>query len=593
MMADLKQQHTPGLGSIASNQYGNRQLPTVVCFVPSLPHEGHFHVSVHLWEPPKPSPEVVNSSPGHQAISFEARVVIDGTAISGLTFKAEQPTPHRIDNFLGPDGLSKHLAFPPFHPELLTQHYWNASEDLGRIKIIISEGTYCNHQDSSFERRKNIVCFAFQHAPLSVLEEAKIAWPNPSMLRCLDHGTGYTTYTNLPNPTSHTHSQRYDALHQSTTEPAGRLPHIGTPEVMHPSGSAYIYEGPNSMFAHGLMNGAPQTNFMMRQRSRTNRTSLSDTSMPDYVSLRSWEGGRHPYIQGDGPRSLGETLNKSMSDIVYTGLRSRGHTGGTRDDSLEGLPEEMNPMRINPIDEEALTPSRFMNHILQTYDGTSPSHGSGTFDSSHFNEAYHSPDRDTSALGTLVPANTRVNSRFSTPSMVPSPNFPPEDQSPCLPLAHARTIPAATKVPLPNMRDMSRESQASAGSVDQSNYATTGRTHALSPDAKVKGRKEGKQVRRKSNGISKKVTSRKLTEGKASSPTVIEAAQSEGKRKREVGINHAGAGHSTLTNHAMLSPARQISRVAGNEETGSQGQRWGPDEEDKTGRNPLGDLLNH
>ena len=522
--------------------------------------------------------------------------MIDGTTVSGLTFKAEQPTPHRIDNLLGPDGLSKHLAFPPFHPELLIQHYWNASEDLGRIKIIVSEGTYCNNQDSSFERRKNIVCFAFQHAPLSVLEEAKIAWPNPSMLRCTDHGAGYTTYTNLPNPASHTHSPRYDTIHQLNTGPVGRLPQIGTPELMQPSGLARIYEGPNSMFAHGPLNGPPQTNFMMRQRSRTNRTSLSDISMPDYVSLKSWEGGRRPYIQGEGPRSLEETMNKSMSDIVYTGLRSRGHTGGTRDDSLEGLPEEMNPMRINSIEGEALTPSRFMGHVLQSYDGTSPSHGSGTFDSTHFDEAYHSPDRDSSALGTLVPTNTRVNSRFSTPSTVPLPSFPPKDQSPCLPLPHARMTPAATNVSLPNlpeMRDMSRESQASAGSIDPSSYAANGRTQAPSPDAKVKGRKEGKQVRRKSNGISKRTTSRKVTGGTASSPRAVEAAQSEGKRKREVEINHVGGGFSTLTRDAMPSPARKISRVAGNEEIESQGQKWGQDEEDKTGRSPLGDLWNH
>jgi hypothetical protein len=58
------------------------------------------------------------------------------------------------------------LGFPPFHRELLTQSYWNASDDLGRIKVVIAEGFPRESQTMPFERIRNIVAFSFQHAPL-------------------------------------------------------------------------------------------------------------------------------------------------------------------------------------------------------------------------------------------------------------------------------------------------------------------------------------------------------------------------------------------------------------------------------------------
>lgn len=58
------------------------------------------------------------------------------------------------------------LKFPTFHKELLSQSYWNAGDDLGRIKVIIAEGFYRDDMIHPFERVKNLVCFSFQHAPL-------------------------------------------------------------------------------------------------------------------------------------------------------------------------------------------------------------------------------------------------------------------------------------------------------------------------------------------------------------------------------------------------------------------------------------------
>lgn len=56
------------------------------------------------------------------------------------------------------------LRWPRFPTEMLQQMHWSASESLGRIKILITEG-YKNEHPPAFIRLKNIVCFSFQHAP--------------------------------------------------------------------------------------------------------------------------------------------------------------------------------------------------------------------------------------------------------------------------------------------------------------------------------------------------------------------------------------------------------------------------------------------
>lgn len=58
------------------------------------------------------------------------------------------------------------LRFPHFHNELLFQDHWNPGDDIGRIKVVISEGFPRDSQTVPFERVKNAVAFSFQHAPL-------------------------------------------------------------------------------------------------------------------------------------------------------------------------------------------------------------------------------------------------------------------------------------------------------------------------------------------------------------------------------------------------------------------------------------------
>lgn len=58
------------------------------------------------------------------------------------------------------------LKFPSFRRELLYQNHWSPGDDIGRIKIVISEGFPRDSPSNPIERVKNIVAFSFQHAPL-------------------------------------------------------------------------------------------------------------------------------------------------------------------------------------------------------------------------------------------------------------------------------------------------------------------------------------------------------------------------------------------------------------------------------------------
>ena len=58
------------------------------------------------------------------------------------------------------------LKFPLFLRELLYENHWNPGDDIGRIKVVISEGFPRDSLSVPIERVKNVVVFSFQHAPL-------------------------------------------------------------------------------------------------------------------------------------------------------------------------------------------------------------------------------------------------------------------------------------------------------------------------------------------------------------------------------------------------------------------------------------------
>ena len=594
-MLDLKQAHTPNPRDSWPNRDGPDQVPTVVCFIPSLEHGRHFQISVHCWEPPEPTPETLAVTSDKHAVSFEARVIIDGMVTSGQIFKAHEPTPHIIDNFLGQDGMTKHLAFPPFHTELLTQSFWNASENLGRIKVVIGEGTSCSHRGASYERKKNIVCFAFQHAPLSILQEANIAWPNPSMFRCAGGRPTSIMEGDSSNRAVHGLAPDYKSGEIGTNDSVCAVSHTGFPISMNslltPHEMGCVDEEPNTLAAAStLYHASTGQSFTVPRQSRANRTSSSDSSMPDYGSLRSWDGDRQPPALDRGPRLLNHALSGSMSDVVYTGFRSRGGTIGTRHDSLEGLPEELNPICIDRIEEEPLTPSRLLSHALESHNATSPNNEAMIFGSRHFDEAFYSPLKDSDDAGIHPPANTCVNSATNSPLDYTNCRTIVKSESPCPPQQHPHAVPVMTDdTQLGTVRQRSQHSQASVSFNDPSSIEGLSRLPAANDD--IKGRKEGKRAQHKISGTGKRTISRRDIEANASGSAAGPGRLSEGKRKREATstTDVEGSAASPILMGLTLSPSRKFSKARGQTDAGTESKKV--DEGIK--RPPLSNLVNH
>lgn len=123
----------------------------------------------------------------NDTVMFEARVYLDGSLKTRNLFDHHTMWPFVIETADSErTGEPESLRFPGFHSEILKQSHWDAGESYGRIKIIIAEGL-CREiraidaQPPAFERFRDVVGFAFQHAPPDILEFSGIAWPNEVM----------------------------------------------------------------------------------------------------------------------------------------------------------------------------------------------------------------------------------------------------------------------------------------------------------------------------------------------------------------------------------------------------------------------------
>ncbi|XMA14471.1 hypothetical protein WAI453_007262 [Rhynchosporium graminicola] len=180
-----------------------------------------------------------------------------------------------------PFHLDKHgefekMKFPAFHRELLSQSYWNPGDDLGRIKVVISEGFSREQPNYAFERIKNIVSFSFQHAPLDVLESSSIAWPNAAMWRQVALVGPYLAQHFSPHPGS----DEFDA-------------HSHSPRHGQSLKSSWPISGIGSMPPPSLLPRQPNFDPFVTDHSNNpafsdwRHASSTDTSMPDYSSTNT------------------------------------------------------------------------------------------------------------------------------------------------------------------------------------------------------------------------------------------------------------------------------------------------------------------
>ncbi|KAH7312635.1 hypothetical protein B0I35DRAFT_356535 [Stachybotrys elegans] len=320
---------------------GSIGLPIVCCFVPSMPLGTLFEISIHHWSLPSISRFTRNYSKFANDVKFEARLFLDGRLVASACLERNSDWPHVISNKFefSKTGDLECLTFPSFHEELLQQNYWSPADDLGRIKLVLSEGFPRNSVSMPIERVKNIVAFSFQHAPLGmhrsfsfpflsianeVLEASSIAFPNQAMWQ----RAPFSLSMPVPAPStndigSHAHTPRRQnrSTHESLnsmqgvtfTDQGSRDGHksynvassyaAGPFYSPDPFGEATTY---SDLFSgRGTGTGMDGTSCSSGSRralySRRGRNSTSDTSMPD---CSSFSGVDMPIIQEHMPGDL-------------------------------------------------------------------------------------------------------------------------------------------------------------------------------------------------------------------------------------------------------------------------------------------------
>ncbi|KAL1958853.1 hypothetical protein VTO42DRAFT_3690 [Malbranchea cinnamomea] len=322
-------------------QGGSAQIPVLTTFIPSLARGSPFRVSVHSWERPRPTRLLESMMQPEDTVMYEVRVFIDGTCISGSFFNSRAPWPHVIDmsSQLDKNGNQDALRFPPFHEELLLHTRWDATEVYGRIRVIIAEGFTRPRRSPPFERVRDLVVFSFQHAPLHILEQSNIAWPNHGMWQQGLHP--FVKYSVGPyhvakDDEAHSHSPtrhdsqklaRHDVLvGQSSTWQYRLYPTPSMPWQPAPWPERDARWGPvpptSDPFVEPFKAPVPVSMPMpMPVPSRRNRSTLDDVSMPDYVASTS--SSSRAISSGTGS-SLGQnkepTLPAALNDEQYNQL---------------------------------------------------------------------------------------------------------------------------------------------------------------------------------------------------------------------------------------------------------------------------------
>ncbi|RCI09046.1 hypothetical protein L249_5145 [Ophiocordyceps polyrhachis-furcata BCC 54312] len=325
-------------------------LPTVCCFVPSLEAGSPFRVSIHSWINPTTSQYTKPYTKFSDKVKFEARLFIDGRLIASTVLERSTESPDIISFGYHKNSELEWLKFPPFRRELLQQSFWNPADDLGRIKIVISEGFQRDPLSTPVERVKNIVVFSFQHAPIGgcrffgspglswltrradILESSCIAWPNPSMWR-------QALFAPSMHAPSYPSQDAFSPRHRMDLNQDGRsrYPIPVIPKPFDGLGSRRATLPVCSSLPHGkaTADGLGDTNAYIEwltgmgtgvvdaQRTggqgfsqhRNPRRSSTDISMPDYTSMEFSEGIPAPLEQPHLPSGLRQEEEESSGHL--------------------------------------------------------------------------------------------------------------------------------------------------------------------------------------------------------------------------------------------------------------------------------------
>ena len=168
--------------------------PLLTTFIPSLPQNAPFQISVHSWT--KTGPVVTPGSDGSRLREiWQVKVVIDGKEVCIENFAIDASWPQiicELHNEIsrctarlivpastaqpGTGRDASQLKFPPFHHTLMSERYWNAADKMGRIRVELSI-SYADERHDRFVKMYNVVNFSFQPAPLGELKLYPLSHP--------------------------------------------------------------------------------------------------------------------------------------------------------------------------------------------------------------------------------------------------------------------------------------------------------------------------------------------------------------------------------------------------------------------------------
>ncbi|KAI1073747.1 hypothetical protein F5B20DRAFT_494173 [Whalleya microplaca] len=316
--------------------HGSFGLPTMTCFMPGLSPGTQFNISLHCWKTPEISQFTRSYSKHPELVKFEARVLVDGRLVSyvpdcsiitasadwscrSASFSRTGPWPQLINHSFEftKNGDLEVLRFPQFRSEVLRQSYWSPADEIGRIKVIISEGFPRDSLTVPIERVKNIIAFSFQHAPLDILESSGIAWPNPAMWR----RSPFNPTVPVPSehqedgPDSHLHSPRRRASLMKSTSNSSSY------------GSAP--PGLTQCNTNNFLGSMPNTQAFLQRSGIGSSSGYADqfgTPKSDAAAYMEWANSLGPYTQTVG--SDKSCFNPAPSRKI-TGSSKAPHTDAT------------------------------------------------------------------------------------------------------------------------------------------------------------------------------------------------------------------------------------------------------------------------
>ena len=283
-------------------------------------------------------------------------------------------------------GKEDGLRFPQFHQQILYQSHWEAGEVFGRIRIVIAEGIIHDAESphfrwtSPFQRVKDVIAFAFQHAPQrryhqlvleksliswmsDVLEFSNIAWPNAGMWK---KGAPYFPPMSGPNPSKtqsgeevHAHSPRQPSIwaNANTSAPSAIQSKKIAPVDFRSASTTAPSMAPlnHSRWARKTVDldapiGAvghddPFTDFQyINAGPRQNkRSTIQDTSMHDYESTSGTDGTR---------------AYTNMSGVSYEYGWNAGTNDRGVDEAITNLVKQMSPEKKDELLVQALSPDK-------------------------------------------------------------------------------------------------------------------------------------------------------------------------------------------------------------------------------------------